>query len=132
MLDLKYFYVVELNLQQQAIQKLSLAQEFAGQDWLSLTSEPFTDDAECIKACMKFMKNKTKELKQDQSVKFSYAENPVLNCREEDLDSIDSSDFDENALVAMTIVDKDDFWIMRAAVMVFGIDHSEINQRRFH
>lgn len=132
MFDLKFFYIVELNLQQQAIQKLSLAKEFAGQDWLSLTSEPFTDDASCIQACMKFMKNKTKQFKQDQSVKFSYAENPVLNCREEDVDTIDTGDFDENSLVSMMIEDTDGFWIMRASVQVFGLDHSVVNQRRFH
>lgn len=131
MYDLKFFYIVELNLSQQAIQRLPLAQEFEGQSWLSLTSSSYTDDATCIADCMKFMKQKTKFFLEDQHVKFSYAENPVLNCPEEKLDTLET-DFDENSLVAMTITDIDGMWIMRASVQVFGIDHSSINQRRLH
>lgn len=122
MQDLKFFYIVELNLQHQAIQRLPLAQEFVGQSWLTLTSESFNSDAECIAACKKFMKAKTKFFKEDQKVKFSYAENPVLTCPEDKLDDIDVGDFDENSLVAMDITDIDDIWVMRAAVQVFSID----------
>lgn len=129
MYDLKFFYIVELNLQHQAIQRLPLAKEFADQSWLTLTSEPFTGDAECIAACKKFMKNKAKFFNEDQKVKLSYAENPALNCPVDKLDTLDLGDFDENALVAMNIVDIDDTWIMRAAVNVFGIDFPTVDRR---
>lgn len=131
MFDLKFFYIVELNLQHQAIQRLSIAREFAGQSWLTLTSEPFDSDAECIAACKKFMKAKAKFFNEDQKVKFSYAENPALNCPEDKLDELDLGDFDENALVAMNIQDIDETWIMRAAVNVFGIDFPS-EARRLH
>ena len=129
MLDLKFFYIVELNLQHRAIQRLPIAQEFAEQSWLTLTSEAFTSDLECIVACKKLMKDKTKFFKEDQFAKFSYAENPVLSCPIEKLDDLDTKGFNDDSLVEMYIKDIDDEWIMRSSVQAFGIDFPTVDRR---
>lgn len=131
MLDLKFFFIVELNLQHQAVQRLPIAKEFVGQEWMALTSEAFTSDVECIQACNKLMKSKHKFFKQDQTVKLSYAENPALSCPVEKLDDLDLNGFDENALVEMQITDVDDNWVMRANVQAFSID-APLVDRRLH
>ena len=129
MLDLKFFYIVELNLQHQAVQRLPLAQEFFGQEWLTLTSDAFTSDIECIQACKKLMKEKAKFFNKDQRVKLLFAENPALSCPVERLDDLDLGDFDPNALVEMTIIDIDEKWVMRSSVQVFSIDAPTIDRR---
>jgi hypothetical protein len=131
MLDLKFFYIVELNLQHKATYRLPLASEFVGQDWLTMTSEAFTSDVECIQACKKLMTDKQKFFNKDQRVKLSYAENPALSCPVDKLDDLDLGDFDANSLVEMTIVDADDKWVMRSSVQVFGIN-APSEARRLH
>ena len=129
MLDLKFFFIVELNLQHQAVQRLPLAKEFVGQEWMALTSEAFNSDIECIKACTAMMKSKHKFFKQDQTVKLTYAENPALSCPVEKLEDLDLNGFDENALVEIRITDLDDVWVARASVQAFSIDKPSVDRR---
>jgi len=129
MLDLKFFYIVELNLQHRAVQRLPIAQEFSEQSWLALTSEAFTSDIECIAACKKLMKDKTKFFNEDQRVKFSFAENPALSCPIEKLDDLDLNGFNDDSLVEMYVKDVDDEWIMRSSVQVFSIDFPTVDRR---
>jgi hypothetical protein len=128
--DLKFFYIVELNLLHPAVSKIPLAQEFEGQSFLTLTSESFVDDEKCIKKLKKFMKAKAKMFSEDQRIKLNFAENPLLNCAESQLDKIDIGDFDEHALVSMDIKDLKDKWLMRASVMVFEVHLT--NSRTLH
>lgn len=135
MLDLKFFYIVELNLKHPALSELALVQEFQNQSWLTLTSLPHDNDKECVDKCMKFMKTKAKEINKDGTkVTFAYAENPHLHCDPDDVDSIDTDGFDENSLVTMSLTDLKDEWIIKSAVMVYGVDPGSIPRidRRFH
>jgi hypothetical protein len=136
MMDLKYFYIVEINLTHPAVSHLAIAKEFHSQSWLTLTSTAHTEGQECVDNCMKFMKAKAKEfIKAGTKVTFSYAENPHLHCKEEEVDTIDTEGFDENALVSMTIEDKKNEWLLQAAVMVFGVESGGIanpNMRSLH
>lgn len=124
MIDLKFFYIVELNLQHPQIAKLALSKEFNGQSWLTLTSSTYDNDAQCVEDLKSFMKAKASEFKHAE---VTYAENPHLHAEEGDY--IDP-DFDENALVAMSIKDKKD-WLVQAAVLVFG-SGEDIPFRRLH
>lgn len=130
MIDLKFFYIVELNLLHPSIAKLSLSKEFQGQSWLALTSACYENDKDCVDNLKRFMKIKTEEFnKGKRRVICSYAENPYLHCDPEEIDTIDT-DFDENALVSMSIKDFRDNWLIQAAVMVFG--NEETLYRRLH
>jgi hypothetical protein len=131
MIDLKFFYIVELNLQHPSIAKLTLSKEFKGQSWLTLTSACYENDKDCVDNLKQFMKVKTEEFnKGKQHVTCSYAENPYLHCAPEDIETLET-DFDENALVSMSITDFKDDWLIQAAVMVFGSEE-EILYRRLH
>ena len=134
MLDLKFFYIVEINLKHPAVSHLAITKEFSNQSWLTLTSTAHTDDKQCVDACMKFMKAKAKEfIKAGTKVSFSYAENPHLHCAESEIASIDTEGFDENALVSMLIEDKKHDWLLQAEVVVYGINGMDSNTtRRLH
>lgn len=127
-MNLKFFYIVELNLKHSQIAKLAITEQFKGQSWLTLTSDSFRNDKECVEACKKFMLAKTQELNQkEKKYTFSYAENPYLSCPKDELDTLETN-FDENALVSMGIEDQKGDWLIQAAVMVFGVDEG-INRR---
>lgn len=121
MIDLKFFYTIELNFQHPEIQKSKLYREFYAQKWVTFVSEEFSSDAKCVKELKKFMKEQTLKFKeQGAKVKCSFEVNPILALSVDELDSYDG-EYDENALVLMEIKDKND-WLLKGEVTIFGRD----------
>jgi uncharacterized protein YkuJ len=135
-MDLKFFYTVELNIAHPTISTLKIADEFAGQAGITLTSTPFVDDVSCIASCLAFMKAKLKEFNKNAAKKaiLIYTENPVLFCLDDELDNMDTSEFDKNSLVTMDIYDNDNVdWLIKSSVLVFSISEDDIEPaRRLH
>jgi len=130
-MDLKFFYIVELNLKHPLISKFTLSKEFEGQSWLALHSQSYDTDKHCINNLKEFMKSKTKEFNSDgKKVACTYAENPYLSCAPEEIQTLET-DFDDNALVSMDIKDIKGEWLIKSAVLLFKSD-KDSNPRRFH
>jgi hypothetical protein len=127
-MELKFFHLVEINLEHPALSSSSAIKEFTGLSWLTLTSLPYSSDSECVDVCMDFMQHKLKEFEDDgYKPKLFYSENPLIDHEptEEDIDAFleEECSFDDNTLIYTALEDATD-WMVRGSVMVYGVDHS--------
>jgi hypothetical protein len=127
-MELKFFHLVELNLEHPAIAASAIAKEVSGLSWITLSSKPFTTDKECIDQCVDFMRMKEKEYAAAGfTPNYVYSENPLLEEEptDEDFDALaagEECDFDDSTLI-YTCLEDDTSWMIRGSVMVYGIDY---------
>ena len=126
-MELKFFHIVELNLEHKLLTDVRALQEYQNLSWLTLTSKPIAGDKEAMEQCMDFMQAKLKDFEDDgHKVKLHYSENPLLGTdpTDADFDALDvECDFDESTLIYASIEDKFGS-IIRSSVMVYGVDKS--------
>ncbi len=110
---------------------------FKGLSWITLTSAPIDSEEDCVAICEDYMNLKHLSLlKINPKTEIILRENPLLDYEpsEEEFNSIflgEECGFEENTLMTLEIVDENG-WIIRSAVMVYGLELIEAKTQRIH
>ena len=127
-MDLKFFYVVDVNTTNQKNLDLSVVREFAGHSDISLTSKSFENDEVCVNSCKAFLSKLVSKINKEHTdkVKLVFSVNPLLFCDESELDQIDCSDFDEHTIATLKVVEKsnESNSLFDASVLAYGVEEN--------
>lgn len=127
-MDLKFFYVVDVNTTNQKNLDLSVVREFVGHTDISLTSKSFENDEVCVNSCKAFLSKLVAKINTEHAdkVKLVFSVNPLLFCDETELDKIDCSDFSEHTIAILKIVEKanESNSLFNASVLAYGVEEN--------
>lgn len=127
-MNLKFFYVIDYNLQNPLLNKLEISKAFPGFKQATVNSKAFESDIECIQAAVDMVQKKHLEIAvsgnlPSDSLVFSEFYNPEFAPDGEedgDLTEEDLELFEENSIAVFLLSEMETYdWLIKASVLIY-------------